>query len=90
MQTGAALQLQSFGSAIDEASLKQLTLNGTGINSGGRKWKLISVSVPAEEIARGVAAVLVREDIYADRHGNPVDFTRTVWPGDTTRLVVDG
>jgi GntR family transcriptional regulator, phosphonate transport system regulatory protein len=34
------------------------------------------------------AAVLVREDIYADRRGNPVDFTRTVWPGDTTRLVI--
>ena len=36
------------------------------------------------------AAVLVREDIYEDRSGSPVDFTRTVWPGDTTRLVVDG
>jgi GntR family transcriptional regulator len=34
------------------------------------------------------AAVLVREDIYADRRGSPVDFTRTVWPGDTTRLVL--
>jgi DNA-binding GntR family transcriptional regulator len=34
------------------------------------------------------AAVLVREDIYQDRRGNPVDFTRTVWPGDTTRLVL--
>jgi len=32
--------------------------------------------------------VLVREDIYQDRRGNPVDFTRTVWPGDTTRLVL--
>jgi DNA-binding GntR family transcriptional regulator len=36
------------------------------------------------------AAVLVREDIYHDRHGNPLDFTRTVWPGNTTRLVVGG
>ncbi len=36
------------------------------------------------------AAVLVREDIYEDRRGSPVDFTRTVWPGDTTRLVVGG
>jgi GntR family transcriptional regulator len=34
------------------------------------------------------AAVLVREDIYQDRRGKPVDFTRTVWPGDTTRLVL--
>jgi hypothetical protein len=34
------------------------------------------------------AAVLIREDIYQDRRGNPVDFTRTVWPGDTTRLVM--
>ena len=36
------------------------------------------------------AAVLVREDIHQDRRGSPVDFTRTVWPGDTTRLVVGG
>ena len=36
------------------------------------------------------AAVLVREDIYEDWRGSPVDFTRTVWPGDTTRLVVGG
>jgi DNA-binding GntR family transcriptional regulator len=36
------------------------------------------------------AAVLVREDIYEDRRGSPVDFTRTVWPGDTTRLIVGG
>ena len=34
------------------------------------------------------AAVLVREDIYEDRRGAPVNYTRTVWPGDTTRLVV--
>ena len=36
------------------------------------------------------AAVLVREDIHHDRRGRPVDFTRTVWPGDTTRLIVGG
>lgn len=36
------------------------------------------------------AAVLVREDIHEDRRGSPVDFTRTVWPGDATRLVVGG
>lgn len=34
------------------------------------------------------AAVLAREDIYKDRRGNAVDFTRTVWPGDTTRLIL--
>jgi DNA-binding GntR family transcriptional regulator len=34
------------------------------------------------------AAVLVREDLYKDRRNNPVDYTRTVWPGDTTRLIV--
>jgi DNA-binding GntR family transcriptional regulator len=36
------------------------------------------------------AAVLVREDIYQDRRGSPVDFTRTIWPGDATRLVIGG
>jgi DNA-binding GntR family transcriptional regulator len=36
------------------------------------------------------AAVLVREEIYQDRRGSPVDFTRTVWPGDATRLIVGG
>jgi DNA-binding GntR family transcriptional regulator len=36
------------------------------------------------------AAVLVREDIYHDRRGTPVDFTRTVWPGDAIRLVLGG
>ena len=35
------------------------------------------------------AAVLVREDLYEDRRKSPVDYTRTVWPGDTTRLVVE-
>jgi DNA-binding GntR family transcriptional regulator len=48
---------------------------------------------PSQEEAAALAlpsdaAVLVREDIYQDRRGNPVDFTRTVWPGDTTRLVL--
>jgi GntR family transcriptional regulator len=36
------------------------------------------------------AAVLVREDLYQDRRGSPVDYTRTVWPGDTTRLILAG
>jgi DNA-binding GntR family transcriptional regulator len=36
------------------------------------------------------AAALVREDICGDWRGSPVDFTRTVWPGDTTRLVAGG
>ena len=36
------------------------------------------------------AAALVREDLYKDRRNNPVDYTRTVWPGDTTRLIVSG
>jgi len=34
------------------------------------------------------AAVLVREDVYEDRRRSPVDYTRTVWPGDATRLVI--
>ena len=34
------------------------------------------------------AAVLVREDIHEDQHGTPVDYTRTIWPGDSTRLVI--
>jgi DNA-binding GntR family transcriptional regulator len=34
------------------------------------------------------AALLVREDVYADQHGTPVAYTRTVWPADTTRLVL--
>jgi DNA-binding GntR family transcriptional regulator len=36
------------------------------------------------------AAVLVRDDIHHDGQGTPVDYTRTVWPGDTTRLAVIG
>ncbi|MCO6006895.1 UTRA domain-containing protein [Actinoallomurus purpureus] len=31
-------------------------------------------------------AVLVRDDTHTDAHGNPIDHTRSVWPGDTTRL----
>ena len=63
----------------------------------GRQIRLASSQVTArhpnhEEAAAlalpSDAAVLVREDIYQDRRGIPVDFTRTVWPGDTTRLVI--
>jgi DNA-binding GntR family transcriptional regulator len=48
---------------------------------------------PAHEEAAALAlasdaAVLVREDVYEDGRNNPIDYTRTVWPGDTTRLVV--
>jgi DNA-binding GntR family transcriptional regulator len=32
------------------------------------------------------AVVIVREDTHHDDHGTPIDFTRTVWPGETTRL----
>jgi GntR family transcriptional regulator len=32
------------------------------------------------------AAVLVREDTHHNEHGTPLTYTRTVWPGDTTRL----
>jgi GntR family transcriptional regulator len=32
------------------------------------------------------AAVLVREDLYRDENGTLIDYTRTVWPGNTTRL----
>jgi len=65
----------------------------------GRQIRLASSQVTArhpdhEEAAAlalpSDAAVLVREDIYEDRRGTLVDFTRTVWPGDTTRLVVGG
>ncbi|MBV9029823.1 MAG: GntR family transcriptional regulator [Pseudonocardiales bacterium] len=65
----------------------------------GRQVRLASSHVtarhPTQEEAAALAlasdaAVLVREDIYQDRRGNPVDFTRTVWPGDATRLVVGG
>ncbi|MBV9449041.1 MAG: GntR family transcriptional regulator [Streptosporangiaceae bacterium] len=65
----------------------------------GRQVRLASSHVtarhPTSEEAAALAlasdaAVLVREDIYHDRRGSPVDFTRTVWPGDATRLVVGG
>lgn len=65
----------------------------------GRQVRLVSSQVTArhpnhEEAAAlalaSDAALLVREDIHEDRHRNPVAFTRTVWPGDTTRLVVGG
>ena len=65
----------------------------------GKQVRLASSQVtarhPSHEEAAALAlpsdaAVLVRDDIYEDRRGNPVDFTRTVWPGDTTRLVVGG
>lgn len=36
------------------------------------------------------AAILVREDIHEDRRGIHVDYTRTLWPGDSTRLVIAG
>jgi DNA-binding GntR family transcriptional regulator len=32
------------------------------------------------------AVVLVREDLHHDEHRALIDYTRTVWPGDTTRL----
>src|SRR5262249_54233940 len=56
----------------------------------GRQVRLASSHVtarhptPEEAAALALAsdaAVLVREDIYQDRRGSPVDFTRTVWPG---------
>jgi len=65
----------------------------------GRQVRLASSHVTArhpnhEEAAAlalaSDAALLVREDIYEDRRRNPVDYTRTAWPGDTTRLVVGG
>ncbi len=65
----------------------------------GRQVRLASSHVtarhPTQEEAGALAlasdaAVLVREDIYEDRRGSPVDFTRTIWPGDATRLIVGG
>jgi DNA-binding GntR family transcriptional regulator len=65
----------------------------------GRQVRLASSHVsarhPTPEEAGALAlasdaAVLVREDIYQDQRASPVDFTRTVWPGDATRLVVGG
>jgi DNA-binding GntR family transcriptional regulator len=63
----------------------------------GRQVRLASSQITArhpnhEEAAAlalaSDAAVLVREDIYEDRHGTHIDYTRTVWPGDTTRLAI--
>ena len=50
---------------------------------------------PSQEEAAALAlasdaAVLVREDSHEDQDGMRVDYTRTVWPGDSTRLVIDG
>lgn len=35
---------------------------------------------------RADSAVLVRDDVTYDTENDPLDFTRTVWPGDTIRL----
>jgi DNA-binding GntR family transcriptional regulator len=53
----------------------------------------ITARHPSQEEAAALAlasdaAVLVREDIHQERRANPIDFTRTVWPGDTTRLAI--
>jgi DNA-binding GntR family transcriptional regulator len=65
----------------------------------GRKVRLASSHVtarhPNQEEATALslasdAAVLVREDTHKDQHGNSVNYTRTVWPGDSTRLVISG
>ena len=63
----------------------------------GRQVRLASSHVtarhPNQEEAAALAlasdaAVLVREDIHEDLHGTAVDYTRTVWPGDSTRLAI--
>ena len=65
----------------------------------GRQVRLASSHVtarhPSQEEAAALAlasdaAVLVREDIHQDHHGIPVDYTRTIWPGDSTRLIISG
>ena len=65
----------------------------------GRQVRLASSHVtarhPNQEEAAALtlasdAAVLVREEIHEDQHGIPVDYTRTIWPGDSTRLVISG
>jgi DNA-binding GntR family transcriptional regulator len=63
---------------------------GTQVRLAGSQ---VTARHPSQEEAVALAlpsdaAVLVREDIHHDRRGNPVDFTRTVWPGDTTRLIL--
>ena len=63
----------------------------------GRQVRLASSHVtarhPNQEEAAALAlasdaAVLVREETHEDQHGIPVDYTRTIWPGDSTRLVI--
>jgi DNA-binding GntR family transcriptional regulator len=63
----------------------------------GKQVRLASSQVtarhPTHEEAAALAlasdaAVIVREDLYEDQRRSPVDYTRTVWPGDTTRLIV--
>ena len=63
----------------------------------GRQVRLVSSHVtarhPSQEEAAALAlasdaAVLVREETHEDQHGIPVDYTRTIWPGDSTRLVI--
>jgi GntR family transcriptional regulator len=65
----------------------------------GRQVHLASSRVtarhPSQEEAAALAlasdaAVLVREDIHEDHDGTPVDYTRTIWPGDSTRLIISG
>jgi DNA-binding GntR family transcriptional regulator len=65
----------------------------------GRQIRLASSHItarhpnPEEAAALALAsdaAVLVREDIHEDKHGAPVDYTRTIWPGDSTRLTISG
>jgi DNA-binding GntR family transcriptional regulator len=63
---------------------------GTQVRLAGSQ---VTARHPSHEEAAALAlpsdaAVLVREDIYQDRRGNRIDFTRTVWPGDSTRLVL--
>ncbi len=36
------------------------------------------------------AVALIREETHVDQHGVPIDYTRTTWPGDSTRLVIIG
>jgi DNA-binding GntR family transcriptional regulator len=63
----------------------------------GRQVRLASSHLtarhPSQEEAAALAlasdaAVLVREETHEDQNGRPVDYTRTIWPGDSTRLVI--
>jgi GntR family transcriptional regulator len=65
----------------------------------GRQIRLASSHVtarhPNQEEAAALAlasdaAVLIREDIHEDHHGILVDYTRTIWPGDSTWLIISG